>query len=525
MIPTPAYYVLDSRTAGRELLRKIADRFPVRRETPAPRRETYFDTFDWRLYRAGGALSAAPIDGDWLLSWKSPDGAVLHRSRHDVLPAFGSDLPQGGLREALAPIVGVRKLLPVVETEVRGPVVRVLDSEDKTVARVELVEGTASRPGDAAVSVALHPGVRVVPVRGYDTAAAEVVRVLEADLGMRRDDIAELAHLLAAVGDSPGTYSSKLELRLDPAMSAAAAVRQILSTLLDTVRVNEDGVRRNVDSEFLHDFRVAVRRARSCFSQLEDVLPSGVVDGFRSELKWLGNITGPMRDLDVYLLRIDDYRASLPAAVRSDLAPLSEFLERHHTEEQRRLAAELGSDRYRDVVAAWQSIAEQPSDASCDPVDGSRSIREVAVERIARCYHRVLERGRAVGPKAPASELHRLRIGCKKLRYVLEFFRSLLDSANLDPVVEALKKLQDNLGDFNDLEVQQDKLRQFAGAMLRERSAPVETLMTMGRLVDRLEILQHRERKRFAKRFARFDNAENRERLRKLLASPSSVAP
>ena len=84
MTPTPAYYVLHSRTAGRELLRKITDRFKVRREAPSTRRETYFDTFDWRLYRAGRALSASPVDGDWLLSWRSPDGAVLQRSRHDV---------------------------------------------------------------------------------------------------------------------------------------------------------------------------------------------------------------------------------------------------------------------------------------------------------------------------------------------------------------------------------------------------------------------------------------------------------
>jgi CHAD domain-containing protein len=512
--------VLHSRTAGRELWRKIAGRFKVRREAPSTRRETYFDTFDWRLYRAGRALSVSPVDGDRMLSWRSLDGAVLQRSRHHLAPTFATDLPEDGLRETLGPIIDVRKLLPVVEIELRDSAVRVLDSEDKTVVRVALVTGRASKPGNPDVSTVLQPRVRVSPVLGYDAAAADFVGFLETELGLRHADTAELAWLLAAIGESPAGYSSKIDLCLDSSMPVAEAVRQILATLLRTVQANEDGIRGNVDSEFLHDFRVAVRRARSCLGQLRDVLPPDGVDELRSQLEWLGKITGPMRDLDVYLLKIDGYQSSLPAAVRSDLAPLREFVERHHGEEQRRLRVELDSDRYLELTAAWRHVVEQTADGA-----PSRPVREVAVERIARCHARVLERGGAVGPKAPASKLHRLRIECKKLRYLLEFFRSLLDGEALDPVVEALKRLQDNLGDFNDLEIQQDKLRQFGREMAREGSAPVETLMTMGRLVERLEILQQRERKRFAKRFARFDDAENRERFRILLGAPPRTTP
>ena len=45
---------------------------------------------------------------------------------------------------------------------------------------------------------------------------------------------------------------------------------------LQTLRINEDGVRKDLDSEFLHDFRVAVRRTRSALSQIKGVFPAAV---------------------------------------------------------------------------------------------------------------------------------------------------------------------------------------------------------------------------------------------------------
>ena len=63
---------------------------------------------------------------------------------------------------------------------------------------------------------------------------------------------------------------------------------------------------------------------------------------------------------------------------------------------------------------------------------------------------------------SPDEALHRLRIDAKKLRYLLEFFRALYPPKEIGAVVGALKSLQDNLGDFNDLSVQQGAMRGFA---------------------------------------------------------------
>ena len=92
------------------------------------------------------------------------------------------------------------------------------------------------------------------------------------------------------------------------------------------MRANEAGVRAALDTEFLHDYRVAVRRTRSALSQLKGVFDPSRLAPFRKEFAWLGEVTGPLRDLDVYLLTLPDYRSELPVASRHDLDPLEQLL-------------------------------------------------------------------------------------------------------------------------------------------------------------------------------------------------------
>ena len=101
----------------------------------------------------------------------------------------------------------------------------------------------------------------------------------------------------------------------------------------------------------------------------------------------------------------------------------------------------------------------------------------------------------------------------------MEFFKSLYDPKRLTKLIKALKKLQDNLGDFNDYEVQQYSLREFAADMMVRQAAPADTLMAMGRLVEHLEKGQARERHQFGQRFTEFAREENQSLARDLFRS------
>ena len=92
------------------------------------------------------------------------------------------------------------------------------------------------------------------------------------------------------------------------------------------MEANRQGTIDDVDSEFLHDLRVAVRRSRSVLSHGKRVLPAHGRDHFRAEFRWLGEVTGPVRDLDVYLIEWPDYVATLDSDSAAALEPVADHI-------------------------------------------------------------------------------------------------------------------------------------------------------------------------------------------------------
>ncbi|NIM63550.1 MAG: CHAD domain-containing protein, partial [Acidobacteria bacterium] len=115
-------------------------------------------------------------------------------------------------------------------------------------------------------------------------------------------------------------------------------------------------------------------------------------------------------------------------------------------------------------------------------------------ERIVARYDRVIRRGRRLDAMKETGKLHRLRIEGKKLRYLLEFFRDLYPVETVQPLIATLKNLQDHLGRFNDLQVQQKALASMTG---RLDSSP-DTRVAVEALLERLARKERRVRKRFA---------------------------
>ena len=95
--------------------------------------------------------------------------------------------------------------------------------------------------------------------------------------------------------------------KLRPETFAAVAIAEMLTGFAAAIEENVPGTVASIDTEFLHDLRVAVRRTRSILKLVGDVLPDGLAERFAPEFKWLGDLTTPVRDLDVYLLELDPW--------------------------------------------------------------------------------------------------------------------------------------------------------------------------------------------------------------------------
>jgi CHAD domain-containing protein len=491
---------------------------------PAVRlRRRFFDSFEWGLYRADAALEELVTDQQRELLWQdlAADGAVAARQAITAEPGLIGDLPPGPLRERLAPVLGVRRLLPMVALTGTRRTLRVLNDDDKTVARIRLeqmrVEAAGGRP-----AVTLPPRLQLTAVRGYGHETETTAHRLKTVLALEPAPAPLVLEALAAAGRRPGSYSSKLDYRLDPTQPAAAATRTILLGLLDTLEANIDGTRQNLDPEFLHDLRVATRRTRSALGQIKGVLPQAIVDDFKARFAWLQQVTGPVRDLDVYLLDFPRLKTDLPPGLRDDLDPLRDWLAAHYDTEQQRLAGTLASERFVTLLREWRAFLEAP--ARNGAKDAKTPIAAVADKRIRRMFKRVREEGRAITDASPPEDLHELRKSCKKLRYLMEFFQSLYPAEDIKGLIKQTKVLLDNLGGFQDLAVQAEHLRETAAAMQREDAAPLPTLLAMGALISRMLEGQQRARQEFARIFAGFDSAQNAAVFERLFADKQPAA-
>ncbi len=501
-------------SGAEEVVALLRSHFPVRVESPRKQDLTYYDTFDARLHANGLVLSL----GGGQLRLDSAEGEPLACERTTSPPDFAERLPDGALRDAILPWTGVRRLLPLVDIRRESRALRILDSHDKTVVRLRLEENEARPPKskDGGNIARLPDLIRVLPVKGYERELEAVVETLEKAPGIVRGGIDEVVNAVEATGDHLVENPCKFRPELDPATPTADAMRAIHRSLLDIVRLNENGVRTALDTEFLHDYRVTIRRIRSALGQVEGVFPAEDLNRFAKEFKWLAAATGPARDADVFLLKLPGYRATLPEKTRRDLDPLETFLLARRRRAYRTLGKKLASERYATLLADWDAYLGKTAKPSTSAPNAGRPLLDVASEQIAKVAGRVLETGRAIDDDTPAAALHKLRLECKKLRYLLDLFASLYQPKSIGRLLRDLKKLQDNLGDFNDCEVQQDTLQSFASEMATNGSTPVETFLAMGRLEDRLQIRQGSERQKFSRRFARFGCAANRRRMHAL---------
>ena len=476
---------------------------------PRTVRRLWLDTFDWRLYAAGLMLEQSSRAGHTELTLRRLDGdPVASGTGPAHWPALAGSLAPGDLRERLARLAGIRALLPVARavSAVRG--LRVLNEDGKTVAWLAVDQPDITQP----VPAALPTRVAITPVRGYRADASRVATALAGLPGTRAGATSILAAALAPAGRQPGGYTGKVDVILTATVPARLAMATVLLQLLDTLTVNVSGTIRDLDPEFLHDLRVSVRRTRSALKLAGDVLPAGLPRRFKPEFKWLGDLTTPARDLDVYLLGFPAMAASLTAASPAELEPLHAYLARQRAAEHRRLAAGLRSARCTARTGGWRSALTGMRAPARGPAIGG-----FAAARLARACRTVLRHGAAITDASPPEALHDLRKRCKELRYLLEFFASLHDPGTHQRVLRDLKGLQDCLGEFQDCQVQQQELRAFADRMKPE--VPAATLLAMGELAAQLAAGQQRARQEFAGRFAGFASAGAQRRMRALTAA------
>ena len=471
-------FTVPQRFDVQDVSRLLAPRYALQVEKPVQQPVVYYDTFDWRLFQKSMTLVRTATA--WYLQTISEASIVARLERASAL-RFACELPPGRLRQTLAPLVENRALLPLYGMTIRLHGLRVLNAEAKTVARL-CVEACTLRDASEPFLTCL----RLTPVKGYGKHARRLQESLGA-AGLAKTAVNRYLLGLTACQKTPGAYTSKLRLQLDPTMRADAASKEILRFLLHVMRQNEAGILQDIDSEFLHDFRVAVRRTRAALGQIKKVFPEPVTRRFREDFAYLGRITNRVRDLDVYLLHRAAYQAMLPEHLRPHIEPVFVALRQQRTQALHRLRRQLRAQKVEAILQRWADFLAQPGIDSVTAPDAGRPIIEVARQRLEKKHHAMIKLGRRLHHGADDQQLHALRIEAKKLRYLLEFFVSLFPGEATTALIQHLKAVQDHLGRLHDLYVQQIALHGLADLFLDTQAQGRHTVRAIDCLIGVLE--------------------------------------
>jgi len=233
----------------------------------------------------------------------------------------------------------------------------------------------------------------------------------------------------------------RTRLKLNPAMGADEAFRAILADCLGAASAQAGVLRSGRSVEALHHLRVALRRLEVMLAAFGDAFRQDWFADLRSRTKAISARLAPARDMDVFLTDL------WPGATQGggDFTALRRDAEALRDEGwsavETCLASEDFSHLLDDVAALSQSRL---------PIAGDNDLRHVARSLLKTAAKRVAKRARAARG-LEERDLHRLRIGLKKLRYIAQAFAPLYPRKNVKPWLAAVKRLQEELGHLNDI--------------------------------------------------------------------------
>jgi CHAD domain-containing protein len=205
------------------------------------------------------------------------------------------------------------------------------------------------------------------------------------------------------------------------------------------------------DPEALHDFRVGLRRLRSCLRAYRSPLKGSVSKKARRRLRELARATNPGRDIEVQLDWLHRQAARLGSGETEGLAWLVGRLEGRKyesldrvTEDTSREFVRLAGQLRRRLGTFHMHVrtGREAKHLSFGEATG-RLIQDTAVE--------LSDRLKAVSLREHVAEAHAARISAKRLRYLLEPLSHRATGAKA--LVGRLKQVQDVLGHLHDTQV------------------------------------------------------------------------
>lgn len=402
-------------------------------------RALYVDTPDGALARHGIALRLRQEDGAWVQTAKARGRGPIDRLEHNVpLDARGDDAPapdiarhdgtplERRLRAALADTADPRWAI-VFETDVHREL-RELRHAD-SVLELALDQGS------------IRAGDRKLPVReleielkdGGPGGAVSLARSWAARHGLWLSTIskAERGQLLAG-GRLTGAAVHSEAIDYPCKARAGDVVHAVLASCLGHALANASAIAAGSnDSDHVHQLRVAIRRLRTALRELQPLAPLDA--GCEPALVEVFRALGEHRD-QVHVTRSLEPRIEAAGGPPLTVSPTAMPV----PDPGRVVRAPAFQDALLELLGQQLTLA-----------GGDRSPRRHVRRKLRRLWRQVVRDGADFSALDPVLQ-HRVRKRLKRLRYLAEFSQPLFGKHGTQAFLEALKPVQDALGDYND---------------------------------------------------------------------------
>ena len=400
----------------------------------------YFDTPDLALKARRVALRLRRVGYHWIQGLKGEtraEGALSRRPEWEVAVAAGEPDPSVLPAEARALLQGVdlAALVPVFQTDIRRTTWEVIQGASRV--EVALDRGEI-RAGDTVLAVS-EVELELISGQAADLLALAGEFLADVPLGVDPRSKAERGFMLHGFRAGPVRGEAPALAAAEP---AAASRQAILAAALAQLVANVPGfLERPEEPEYLHQLRVALRRLRGVAGLGRALgLPRPV---WSDALAAIMADLNPARDWDVFLQ--ETLPRLQPALAGAPLDEAFQALMGELAAQARRVAQKrLASTDFTGLVLALGTDLLAATAATAFPRTDAWS---------GAILKRRWKRLRGYGRRAASlggDERHRARLAAKKLRYAADALAGLYGKRGR-PFIRALARLQDRLGEANDL--------------------------------------------------------------------------
>jgi inorganic triphosphatase YgiF len=420
----------------------------------------YFDSPDLKLMDTGVTLNVGHTSDGWIqiiqlsgsscvglhqrLEWHSPIASDHPDFTKIVEPILVRIFPNHKLRKSIIPIFKIEIQRTSWQLD--------FNNGDQVEVVFDLGRLIANDRGE--VISEIHLKLK----RGNVGRLFDLALELQDAIPLNVENVTQPQRGYAYYSDNPPQVIKAQLPPLTRKMNANIAFKEIVRECINQLQLNQNVVLHTSNIEGVHQMRIALRRLRSAFILFKLILGHKKCTFILSELKWLSDILGKARDIDVLLTQTIP---SIPTQFKHDqgLLTLQQLALQRQIKIYDFIRQALLSQRYNCLLLTICSWLENEK---WKETKKHYKLVTVATRSLNKFHKQLLRHNDNLTDMSPEYR-HAIRIASKKLRYVAEFFTSIYPTKDCTKFIKILAQVQECLGQVNDIAVAERLLDELKG--------------------------------------------------------------